>query len=120
VHSPSSTPSPGSAGTCFACTTDPGGVAGRAVPRVMPVYRHCLQPEGGFSEEMDPTDAETVENYITRTRRSDATPPSSWSYKRGNPHGFLSGLHLSLDDPVKVTRAERAGQAGEVRSPVVP
>ncbi len=75
----------------------------RAVPRVVLCIATVSSLRVDFSEDMDPKDAETVENYIIENPAGQTHPAIAAVYNAAARTVLLSGLHLSLDDPTKVT-----------------
>ena len=77
--------------------------AGGIVPRVVQCTATTSSLKVDFSTEMDPKDAETVENYVIENPTGQTHPAVAAVYNTATHSVLLSGLHLSLDDPVKVT-----------------
>jgi len=75
----------------------------RAVPRVIQCTAAVSSLKVDFSEDMDPKDAETVEKYIIENPSGQTQSAIAAVYNAATRTVLLSGLHLSLDDPVKVT-----------------
>jgi ABC-type transport system involved in multi-copper enzyme maturation permease subunit len=77
--------------------------AGRTSPRLVQCVASSSSLKVVFSEEMDPKDAEAVENYIVENPPGRTQPTLAAVYNSGTRTVLLSGLKISLDDPVKVT-----------------
>ena len=74
-----------------------------AVPRVVQCTAAVSSLKVDFSEDMDPKDAETVEKYIIENPSGQTQSAIAAVYNAATRTVLLSGLHLSLDDPIKVT-----------------
>jgi hypothetical protein len=81
----------------------PARAAGHAAPRVSQCTATVSSVKVNFSEEMDPADAETVGNFIIENPPGRTVPALAAVYSPGTRSVLLSGLKLSLEDPIKVT-----------------
>jgi ABC-type transport system involved in multi-copper enzyme maturation permease subunit len=77
--------------------------ADRVPPRVLQCVATATSVKVLFSSDMDPVDAETLGNYIIENPSGKTLQARAATYNAGSHTVLLSGLHVSTNDPVKVT-----------------
>lgn len=111
-------PNPGGAGvppTPEAASAQPDGSSpnqGDRPPRVTQVKATRATVSVTFSQDMDPVEAEELENYTVESPPGTTRLPTTGAYDPAGKTVLLSGLSFAPGDPVKVTVENITGSNG--------